>query len=243
MEKYLLEDENGEIQHITIEKKEKVEGLSGNNTCKIYEMLKGTLSNVDENQSLCIKEIRKDLLDNIETSKTVQHQMEIFKKLKENNIPTYSNIRINKEQQILVAPFIGNYKDKFCISGNNSSKAKDIIIKEIGGLHHRDISNLNTFIDTAKEMIEKLSNAGIKIFDDSFFYTYNCKGGMLDIMIGDLHDITIEETNNDPKKIMRIRQHNKIQFEKSLLFLHDDGVIKKGTYDTFYCQLRDLNDY
>lgn len=212
-------------------------------TCRIYKLLLWSLDKT-EVMNLCIKKTHKSILQNLKPWKSVEHQMNVFKRLKENNIETYSDIRIGAKEQILITPFIWDEKNVFCISWNNKSHAKDYIINDLNWLHHRDISNLNTFIDTAKDFIDKLSKANIKVFDDSFFYKYDCNGGKLDIFIWDFHDIILDEEYSNPESsFIWTKQHNKQQFEKSLLFLHDDKVIDKALYDTFYYQLRDLNDY
>ena len=210
-------------------------------TCNISKVL----WTFDDNNYtwLCKKEISQRIIDNILPELTVQHQMNVFKRLKENNISTYESIRINEKEQVMITPLISDDISTLCISWNNKSKSKDIIVKELWWLHYRDISNLGTFIDDAKESIEKISKAGIKVFDDSFFYKYNCNGGILEVFIWQFHHIILEDTTIDETKFRSIKQHNKNQFEKSIRFLNDDGIIDKWIYDTFYCQLRDLNDY
>ncbi len=210
-------------------------------TCDIYKVL-WTFDHKNHIW-LCKKEITRKIADVISPNIDVKYQMDVFKRLKENNIPTYENIRINIKDQVLITPLISNDTSTFCISWNNYSKSKDTIINELWWLHYRDISNLRTFIHYTKDMIEKISKAGIKVFDDSFFYKYNCDGGILEVFIWQFHHIVLENSPIEEKSFRAIKHHNKVQFEKSILFLNDDKVIDKWVYDTFYCQLRDLNDY
>lgn len=212
-------------------------------SCKLYKLELASLDKTNMNMDLCVKKAKRHILENLD-NKSAEHQMKVFTYLQD-NIPwsTYSDIWINTDKQIIITPFLWDEKSTLCFSANNSSIAKNHIITELNGLTRKDI-DVDKLATKANYLMDKLAEYGIQVFDDSYFFIYTTNGGILDIIIGDFHDITIiDKKELTATESWKIKVHNRKQLEFAYQQLADDNVIKDDVITDLQHRIYGLTEY
>jgi len=169
---------------------------------------------VEDDRGVCSSIVRKVFKNPIDAQKSVEQ----YQLIKESGFPTFDFYELTEEGNAIVMTN-GNRNGRSLIAANNRCPAGDAIL-ENGGLN--DISNFDTFLKGAFDIVSSATERGIYIHGDAYLFSVadNSQSSDLKPLIGDFDFVakkeTIGETELNFMDKMKIKWNLKKQNLKAL---------------------------